>query len=172
MMRARLGAMMVASVALVSAMTSGGRPQAAQQWHDEPPYIRGLIPHWTGLVDPAGRCRFSVPGDWTIRDAERLAVAPDGSATAVEEWADSSTWAHYKAGVFGTLKPTVFHEDSTQRLWIEYAAGWAGIHHHVAVPAPGGACVLQIDVRARAAHGLDDIVRQVAESLIALLSRS
>jgi hypothetical protein len=160
MTRSWLAAVMLASLALVGA--------GAQSWRDDPPFIKGLIPGWTGLVDPMGHCRFSVPPDWKVRDADRMAFAPDGAATAVEEWMEASPWTRYKAGVYGALKPTVFHEDSTRRLWIEYAAGWDGVHHHVAVPAPAGTCVLQIDVRARAAGTLGDVVRQVAESLIAL----
>lgn len=168
MTRARLGAAATAVLALVSAVAVGGRLDAAQKWRDEPPFLKGLIPGWTGLVDPMGRCRFSVPADWKVIDADKLAVAPDGAATALEEWTESTTWARYKASVVGVLKPTVFHEDGPQRLWIEYQAGWAGIHHHVAVPGQAGACVLQIDVRARPAGALDGVVRQLAESLIAL----
>ena len=141
---------------------------ATRQGRDEPPFIRGLIPGWTGLVDPAGRCRFSVPATWKIDDAQRLAVAPDGAVTAEEETAASTSWARYRTELSGVLKPIVLHEDSGQRLWFEYDAGWAGVHHYVAVPSADAACVLRIDVRDRPADALTRVVRRIATSLVAL----
>jgi hypothetical protein len=142
--------------------------QAAQRWRDEPPTMKGLYVGWTGLVDPTGVCRFSVPANWKSEGADRLALAPDGSATAAEEWARSPAWSRYKADLYRSLKPQLLLEDSPRRLWFKYDAGWPGVHHYVAVPAADGACVLRIDVREWAAAQLVDIVEKIADSLLAL----
>jgi hypothetical protein len=145
-----------------------GLPPAPQWWRDAPPSMRGLFPGWTGLVDPMGHCRFSVPAAWKTHDADRLAFAPDGAATAAEEWAHSSSWTRYRTDLYRVLKPTVLLQDSSERLWFEYDAGWAGIHHYVAVPARDGACVLRIDMRTQTADKLSSVVGKIAGSLVAL----
>ena len=160
--------MALAAAASASVPGAGRSAGAAQRWYDNPSYVKGLTRGWKGLVDPLGRCRFTVPSAWRIEDGELLATAPDGSATVAEEWTASPTWMHYKAGVAASLKPTVLHEDSARRLWFEYDAGWAGAHHYVAIPAANGACVLRIDVRPPASDAVAETVRQIAVSLLAL----
>jgi hypothetical protein len=97
-----------------------------------------------------------------------LVFAPDGTATVEEERVSSETWTRYRTDLYRTLKPTVLHENSTTRIWFEYDPGWNGAHHHVAVPTPDGACVLRIDIRSNAAETLKGVIRQIAESLMAL----
>ena len=141
---------------------------SGQKPTDAAPVLKGLVPGWTGLVDPSGRCRVSVPPQWSVVDRARMAFAPDGGASASEEWTPSPSWTWYKTRLHHLVRTLVQHEDSGDRLWLEYASGWDGVHHYAAVPSGEGVCVLQLEVRAVSAARLDGVVRQVVGSLIAL----
>jgi hypothetical protein len=140
---------------------------ASQAAPQEPAYIKGLIPRWTGLVDLVGHCRFSVPPAWQTHNNDRLAVAPDGAITAEEAWLASVNWPGYRSRLPG-IHPLVVHENSDKRVWVEYDAGWPGRHHHVAVPTTDGACTLRIDVRPNARDTVDAVVRQIVGSLVSV----
>jgi hypothetical protein len=136
-----------------------------------PPAVKGLIPHWTGIFDVTGHCRFSVPPTWKVAyqlHGNALTWAPDGSATALQNWSPSTTWALYTSALRRTLKPTTVQEDSRERVWFEYAAEYPGVHDYVAVPSAGGVCAAQIDVKASANDALKPIIRQIAQSVVAL----
>jgi hypothetical protein len=136
-----------------------------------PPSTKGLIPHWTGVFDATGRCRYSVPPAWTVERrplGEAAASAPDGNATAQLEWTPSSSWIASVLDLRRMLKPTLTLEDSGERFWCEYRPGWPGVHSYVAVPAPGGLCATWIDVRAAASGELKPIVRQIIQSVVAI----
>ncbi len=153
------------------ALTVAAGAEHVHARQNAPAAAKGLIPHWTGLIDVTGHCRFSVPQTWKVAyqlHANALASAPDGSATAFQNWSPSPSWALYASALRRTLKPTMVQEDSTERVWFEYSAGYPGVHDYVAVPSLGGVCVAQIDVKASADDSLKPIIRQIARSVVAL----
>ena len=120
-----------------------------------PPSMKGLLPHWTGIYDATGRCRYGIPPTWRSEGPHgyEISRAPDGSAMIGLTWVASSSWASYKTDVRRRLKPTAVGEDTAQRFSLEYSAGWPGDHLFVAVPAVTGACATQIDIgREHAPH--------------------
>ncbi len=124
--------------------------------------------HWTGIFDATGRCSFSAPADWKIEEAsaagDSVASAPDGAAPAVLQWVHQSRTA-FQMELRGRQAGAVIHESTPQRVWAEYSAGWPGRHHVAAIDAPDGACLLYVDVTARADHHVDDIVRAIVATL-------
>ena len=145
----------------------GGAPiSASQSSPPEPGYIKGLIPHWTGLVDLPGHCRFSVPPTWQTHNNDRRAVAPDGAVSAEEAWLAAVNSAGYQSRLPG-IHPLILHENSERRVWVEYDAGWPGRHHHVAVPTSEGACTLQIDITPNA-RAVDAVVLKIVGSLVSV----
>lgn len=135
------------------------------------PSMKGLIPYWTGIVDITGHCQYSVPPTWRAdREGheDEIARAPDGGATVQQRWHSSLSWLAYAANLRRLLKPTEVVEDSTQRLWFEYSAGWPGVHTFVAVPASSGACGTEIDVRPDASARMTSTIRQIVESILAI----
>jgi len=166
--------------AMALASTAIARPAAAQSPRDSrnamhdiaPPSTKGLIPRWTGIIDSTGRCRFSVPPQWTVEDqpgGNSFAAASDGTATAEADWLASSSWSSYRAHLRDTIKATEVHEDSPSRFWVEYLAGWPGAHHYVAIPSAEGVCALQVDVRVGIVEVLPKTTLwQIVRSLVAL----
>jgi len=152
-------------VLAVPAETNGG-----QQTLD-PRSTRGLIPHWTGVIDPTGHCRYSVPPAWTVErqpHGNAIASAPDGMATAQIDWSPSSSWRAQTSNLRRSLEPILIEEDSAGRFWCEYRAGWPGVHYYVAIPSAAGLCTAWIDVRAGANDWMKPTIRQIAESVVAL----
>ena len=136
-----------------------------------PPSMKGLIPHWTGVIDATGHCRYSVPPPWTVERQPHggaVASAPDGNATAQLDWLPSSSWREYTSDLRRSLRPTLIEEDTAGRVWFEYRAGWPGVHYYAAVPSAGGVCATWIDVRAGASDWLTPIIRQIVQSVVAL----
>ena len=154
------------------ARTPGPRDQDRAVQEVAPPSTRGLIPHWTGIIDTTGHCRYSVPPLWKVEDRSHgngLAWAADGKATVQQDWLPSSSWTAYTSALRHNLKPTVIRDESPRRFWFEYAAGWPGVHYFVAVPSAGGACAMRIDVRS----GVNDLllvstIGQIVHSVVAL----
>ena len=121
---------------------------------------------WTGFVDPASHCMIAVPPAWHIDDGSEssgaIAISPGGRATATFTWTSAVDFA---SRLKSLLQQSLVHENSTTRLWVEYARDTAGIHHVVAVPADGGHCTLYFDLNEDA----DDALRATARTIIATL---
>jgi hypothetical protein len=147
---------------------AAGRPAvgAGTSHPDGLPATKRLIEHGIGIIDVTSHCLYSVPRTWKLDQRpgrNAIARAPDGMATAEQDWfPSSSSWTAFTARLRQVLAPTLIHDDRAQRFWCEYAAGWVGIHHYVAVPAPGGSCATQIDINA----GADDLLRQTVRLIV------
>ncbi len=130
-----------------------------------------LIPNWTGIIDTTDHCYYAVPPNWTVDDrpsVDALAAAPNGNATAELNWTAFSSWAAHASHVREMLKPTIVHEDTSLSFWVEYAAGWSGVHYYAAVPATTGACALRIDLNEKADDSLRATVRDIIRSVAAI----
>jgi hypothetical protein len=135
------------------------------------PSMKGLIPYWTGIVDITGHCQYSVPPTWrSDREGHEddIARAPDGGATVQQSWHSALSWISYTTNLRQLLKPTAVLEDSAQRFWFVYSAGWPGVHTFVATPTVAGACAAEIDVRAGATDRMTLTIRQIVESILAI----
>src|SRR6267142_1222717 len=90
------------SVSALRAMTIAASAEHDHVPKSAPAAVRGLIPHWTGLIDVTGHCRYSVPPTWKVAyqlHANPLAWAPDGSATALQNWSPSPSWTLYASAL-------------------------------------------------------------------------
>jgi hypothetical protein len=142
-----------------------------EQHESAPASAKGLIPHWTGVIDRTGHCRYSVPATWIVErqpHGNALASEPHGMATAELDWLPSTSWRAYTGDLRRSLEPILIEEDTGGRLWFEYRAEWPGAHHYVAVPSNGGLCATWIDVRVGTNDRLKAIIRQIVQSVVAL----
>ena len=111
---------------------------------------------------------YSVPPQW--RDgregpAVALMQAPDGSATVEQTWSPVRDWSAYAGHMRQVLRPAAVHEDTAQRLWLEYPAGWPGLHYYIAVPSAGGACVAIVDVTPQASAELRALLPKIINGM-------
>jgi hypothetical protein len=132
--------------------------------------IQAIMPplHWTTTFDKTGHCMYSVPPQW--RDARQgqpvaLMQAPAGAATVEQTWSPVPDWSSYAGHMEKVLKATVVHERSAQRLWLEYPAGWPGVHYYIAVPSRGGVCVALVDLMSSADADLRASLPQIIDTM-------
>lgn len=134
--------------------------------------LQSVVPplHWTTTFDKTGHCMYSVPPPWRdgrAGQAVALMQAPDGSVTVEQTWSPVNDWSAYVGHMRQVLRPTVVHENTAQRLWLEYPAGWPGRHYYIAVPSAGGACVAIVDVTPRAGGELRTLLPRIINAMAA-----
>jgi hypothetical protein len=130
---------------------------------------------WTTTFDRTGHCMYAVPPQWRdAREGQPVALmhAPDGAATVEQTWAPVTDWSAYAGHMRTVLRPTAVHEHTAQRLWLEYPAGWPGLHYYIAVPSAGGACVALLDMASHADGALRALLPQIIDTMGAAAGRS
>jgi hypothetical protein len=131
----------------------------------------GRIPYgWTGLLDPTGRCLYAVPASWKmdlgLSSTVRFASSPDGAARANVRWLAPPSWTQFTSGLRAALHPSVIHEQSAARFWIEYASTPRDVVHLSTIQSPEGACVLEVAVH----DGVSESMRQTLTAVVDTLT--